>query len=188
MDAAARFGLGNALHTVYAAFELQYGIGALAVHHKLHFLHAADSGFINVYEFGLPVTRLDVVDVHAVQLGREKRRLITACARTDFDDNILLVKRVLRKKQNLHLLLQALHVFLGGGKLFLQHLPHLLVAFGREQVLAVGNRLLRLLVLGVRLNERLHVALFLHQFAETLGVARHHRVGKLQLHFLISLQ
>ena len=39
--------------------------------------------------------------------------LIAACACTDFHDNILVIIRILGKKQNLHLFLKFLNALLG---------------------------------------------------------------------------
>ena len=188
MDTAAGLGLGNTLYAVYAALVFENGICALAVHHELNFLHAADTGLVDVHELGLPMSRFNIVDVHPVQLRREQCSLVTACAGTNLHNYVFLIKRILRQKKDLHLFLESLDIVLCRGKLFLEHLPHVFITLCGKQILAVGDRLLCLLISGVCRHEGHHLALFLHQFTETVLVARNHRVRKLQLHFLISLQ
>ncbi len=122
--------------------------------------------------------------IHAVNFGREQRRLVPARARADFHDHILVIVRVLREQQNLKLRLKLLHALSGLAEFLLRELPHLLVGFLLKHRKRVLDALSALLIFLVRLDNRCQVTLFLHQPAEALRIVRHIRLAQFVHQFL----
>ena len=116
------------------------------------------------------------MDVHPVQLGSEQGRLISACACADLHDHVLIIVGVLGKQKDLQLLLQLLDPFFRVGKLFLGHLPHLLVALFLQKGQAVLHVLLCLLIFLICLHQRRKIRLFLHQLPESFLILCHGRI------------
>ena len=128
MNSSLRLRRRNALHPVYTALIFHPGIGSLSDDHEVHELHAADAALFKIQELRLPAAALRVVHVHPVNLRRKKCCFISARACTDFTDDVLVVIRILRKKEHLHLFRQLLHALLGIGKLIPCHFLHFRVA------------------------------------------------------------
>ena len=110
--------------------------------------------------------------VHAEQLAGEERRLVAAGAGADFEDDVLLVVRVLRYEQNLQLGDQGVAPRVQRLELFLRQLAHVGVArrgelFGAADV--VGDAP----VFTVFLDQRLDVGQRLGELPVLGGVALH---------------
>ena len=103
VDAAARLGGRHALHAVHAALVLQLAVDAAPLDHRDHFLQAADAGVAARHHLEAPAVALGVHAVHPEQLGGEERRLVAAGAGADLEHDVLLVVRILRDEQDLHL-------------------------------------------------------------------------------------
>ena len=108
VDASGGFGGGDALDTMNARLVLELGKGAAALDLKDHFLEAADADGVFGHDLRLPALAFTKARVHAEQVRREKRRLVTAGARTYLDDHVLFVAGVAVHQQRLDLLLQGL--------------------------------------------------------------------------------
>ena len=179
MNAASALRLRHSLHSVYAALILHSGIGALAINHKLYFLHAADPDLVRVHGFYLPPPSFRIVYIHAVYLRRKKSRLISAGAGPDFHNHILFIVGILRQQQNLHLLLQLLRPFPIFGQSFFDHLPHFVVVFFLQHSQGILDLLPAPFVFPVGLHNRRQIALLLHQLSEPLLIIGHGRFMEL---------
>ncbi len=188
MDSSAALRLGYALHAVYAALILHLGVSALPAYGKLHFLHTADADLIHIDELHAPTLALRIMHIHAVDLCGKKSCLITARARADLHDHVLIIIGILGEQQDLQLLLQLLHPLLGFGELLLQHFPHFLIALALQHGEGILDILLTFLVFGVCLHKRRKIALLLHQLAETFLIVYHIRLMELVHHLFISSQ
>ncbi len=105
VDPALRLGRRHPLHPVHAALVLQpsphalAGLGATGLHRDLDVLVAAEVGLVGVDDLGLPADLLRVAEVHPQQVPGEQRRLLTALARLDLKDHVLVVVGVARDQQ-----------------------------------------------------------------------------------------
>ena len=54
MNSALRFGFGNALNAMNAAFVFEFTVNALADDRKHYFLNAAQFGKVGIYFLGFP--------------------------------------------------------------------------------------------------------------------------------------
>ena len=68
---------------------------------------AADAGLVGVQQFHLPAALLGVAHVHPQQLAREQGRLLAACRRAHFQDDVFLVVGVLGQQHDLQVVLQS---------------------------------------------------------------------------------
>ena len=134
VDTSAGLGHRHTLYTVHAGLILEAAVRTLSGHDEDSFLHTADAGFINRHELRLIATALRVVDVHAVELCGEERRLVTTGTATDLHDDVLIIVLVLRKQEDLQLLDERRLVFLRLGELCLRELDHLWILLGREHL------------------------------------------------------
>jgi hypothetical protein len=101
VDAPARFGFGDTLHPVHAAFVLEAGEDALARDARRDLLDAAELGLLPVDDLDLPALRLGVAGVHAQEVAREKRGLLAAGAGADLQHGGAGVGLVLRQERQL---------------------------------------------------------------------------------------
>ncbi len=162
VDAALRLGGRNSLHAMHAGLELHLREHLVAADAEGDLLEAARVALARVDLVDLPLLQLGVARVHAVQVAREDRRLVTAGARPDLDDDVLVVVRVAREEHDLELVLEhrepglELLDLLGGElphlgvALLLEQLPGLVQLLRRRQVLArlLGELCLGTLLLG----------------------------------------
>ena len=152
MHAALTFGFRHALHTVYAALELEPRIHAVARDAEHDFLVAAKLGLGLAHDLGLPAAPVRVHRVHAVQVGRKQRAFLAACAAANFDIDVLLIVRVLGQQQDFQLVLKPRDVALGLLELLLRKLLHIRVG---QHFSRVGELLLCPLVCAVCFDDRL---------------------------------
>ena len=126
------------------------------------------------------------MDIHAVDLRRKQSGFISAGAGPDLHDDILVIIGVLGQKQHLQGVLQLLDTRLGSGKLFLEHLAHLLVIFFLQHLKAFFHRFLTFLIFFVRVHNRLQIALFLHQLPKPFLVIHYRRLIQLIHQILVA--
>src|SRR5687768_17457505 len=100
MDAAARLGRGDALHTVHAALVFETAVDAAPFDGGDDLLDATGAALTARQDLELPALPLGEAAVHPEQVRREERRLVAAGAGADFQDDVLLVVRVLRDEQH----------------------------------------------------------------------------------------
>ena len=97
MDAPAAFGHRHALDAVDAAFELELGEHAGAGDIGDDFLEAADIVGVGADHLDPPALLGGIALVHAVEVGREQRRLVAAGAGADFEHGRALIGRIARQ-------------------------------------------------------------------------------------------
>src|SRR5690606_7970652 len=99
VDAPLRLRLRHTLHAVDAALVLEARIGALAFYGDDHFLVAADTGLVLIDYLRLPAAGLGITRVHPQQVGSEDARLVAARPGANFDEDVLVVARILGDEQ-----------------------------------------------------------------------------------------
>ena len=176
MDSSAGLGLRYTLYTVYTGLVFHDRISTLSVDHEGYTLHAADTDLIRLHHFYFPSSGLCIVYVHTENLGCEEGCLVSSCTCTNLHDNVLVIIRVFRKKENLQFFLQLHDSFLCLGKLFLQHLPHFLVGFALQHGNALFLCLLTFFILCIGRYQRLQIGLFLHELPEPVLIIYHRRL------------
>ena len=186
MNAPSRFRLRNALHAVNAGFVLEPRICPLTIHGKRHKLHAAESGFLHILRGNLKAAPFRVVHIHPVELRGKERRLLAAGARPDFEDDVLVVVRILRQQQNSELLLKLLHGLLRGGQLLAEHLLHLRVGLSLQKLQRIADILFLLLILTERLHHRCKLVLLPAQRLKPLPIRGRFRRREFSCHILTA--
>jgi len=109
MNTSAGLCLRHTLYTVYTGFIFHNGICTLTVNHKGHILHTTDTDLFALNQLYLPSAALCIVYIHTVDLCCKQCCLISTCTCTDLHDNVLIIIRILRKKQNLQFILKFLY-------------------------------------------------------------------------------
>ena len=99
VDPSLCLGGGHSLHAMRARLETQPRVGALADDAADHLAVAAVLARILGDEFDGPAVALGVARVHAQKVAREDRRLVAAGTRTDLEEDVALIVRVLRHEQ-----------------------------------------------------------------------------------------
>ena len=117
----------HALHPVHAGFEFQLRKHAAPGDGRNDFLVAAGIALACRKHFDLPALARRVALVHPEEIAGKQRRLRTAGAGADFKDGALFVGRVLRQKQDLHLLLERLDALLDLRLFHLGKVAHLAI-------------------------------------------------------------
>ena len=107
VDPPLRLGLGNALHAVRAALELEDRERALALHGEHRLLDTAALALARRERLGLEAEALGVPREHPAHVPRPERRLVAADALPDLDDHVLLVGGVALDERELELALRA---------------------------------------------------------------------------------
>src|SRR4051812_38624724 len=106
MNASGAFGIGHALHTVDAGFELELCEWAAAADLGDDLLVPAHAAFARRYHFHFPALLRGIALVHAEQVTGEQRSLIAASAGADFEDDVALVHRILGQERKPDVLLE----------------------------------------------------------------------------------
>jgi hypothetical protein len=127
--------------------------------------------------------RFGVALVHAKQVCGEERRLVTARARSDLQDHVLLVVRIRRDQKLVDLGLELLALLLEPIDLGSRQRAQLLVRLRRHR-LRVGQLLPRAAVALSRIDERPDGAELLGDLRVLLGRGGHGGVGEPLLEFL----
>src|SRR6516162_11864219 len=95
MDTSRGLGIGHALDAMDARLELQSREGSAPGNLRDDLLEAALGAFACRQQFGLPAAPRGIALIHAIEIAGEQRRLVAAGAGADFEDDALLVHRVL---------------------------------------------------------------------------------------------
>jgi hypothetical protein len=90
----ARLGGGHPLHAVHTPLELEPAPSALALDGEDDLLEAALPRRVRFEHLELEAVALGVLRVHPRQVGGEERGLVPTRARTDLDEDVLVVARV----------------------------------------------------------------------------------------------
>lgn len=139
VDAALRFGLGYALHAMYARFVFERTIDIVArdFHHDL--LVSAGRAFREGGDFVLPAFGFDVFGVHAHQVAGEDGGFVAARAAADLDDRVFRILRVLGNQQEFDLLFEGFDLRFQFRDLPACHFAHLLVLVVGQDVFGFGQ-------------------------------------------------
>ncbi len=188
VDTPLRFGDRNALDAMHARLELHLRVHLVALDAKRHFLESTGVAPVRVDLLDLPLLELGVAGVHAVQVAREDRGLVTAGATSDLHDDVLLVVRVARQHHHLEFVLkirQASFEFLDllGGELL-----HLGIALGVKDFLGLVEFVEHAQILPRLLGDRGLAALLLGQARVLLLVAQRRRVGELRGQLVVGVK
>ena len=158
VNAALRLGLGHALHAMHAALVLHARIHAVAFDDGDDFLQSADARLRRREHFHLPALGFGVAVVHAEDLRREQRGFVAAGSGADFQDDVLLVIRILGQQQHLQLFFDGANALFQAIELLLRIGAHLGIALVLEHRLALANAARQVLVLAILLHDRLQLA------------------------------
>ena len=145
MDAPARLGDGDALNAMRAALVFQLAVRRRPGHEERDFLKTADLRLIAAENLRPPALPLGIARIHAEEACGKECRLLAADASANLDDDVLIVVRVARQKEDRQLFLKARTLLFRRGDLLEQQQLHLGVRLG-EHLLVLGNRRLRLAV------------------------------------------
>ena len=99
VDAPLRLGFRHPLNTMCTGFELQTAVHTLAFDARDDLLESAMLAGAVVQDPYPPAFVLGIASIHAVQVAREKGRLVAAGTGTDFQEHIAFVVRILRDQQ-----------------------------------------------------------------------------------------
>ena len=178
MDAAARLGRGHALHAVHAALVLHPAVDAAPFDGRDDFLEPARAALAGGHHLDAPSLFLGEAAVHPEQIRGEERRLVAAGTRADFEDDVLLVVRILRNEEDLEILQQRLAPHLERLQLLARQIAHVgIVAV--DELLGARDVLFDAPVLAELLHERLELGERLRRAAVFGRVGLHLRRAEL---------
>src|SRR3989338_7126930 len=106
MNTPLLFGFRHALYTVHPTFEFQLTVNIFAFNPKDNLFESTNFVTTRRNMFDFPALWLRIHGVHAHELTRKDRGLITSCTRANFHNDIFCVHWVLWKKCNEELLLK----------------------------------------------------------------------------------
>src|ERR1700677_1895050 len=101
MDPSLLLSGGHALHSMDPAFILELGKNSIAFDDGDDFLQASGGRLGRRKNLHLPALGFREARVHAENLAGEKRGLVAASARADFQNNIFLVVGIFREQKDL---------------------------------------------------------------------------------------
>lgn len=159
-----------------ATLELHFAVSTATVNHEDHFLETAEIIHVDVHQLYLPALRIGKTGVHPVQIGSEQCRFISAGRTANFDDNVLIIIRILRQEQNTDGLLQH---NLPSGQLIdfhLDHFTHLIIHLLALHGLRSLEFFHNVLIFNISLISRLQIRLFLGIISKLLRVIRYIRI------------
>ena len=113
VDPSAGLRLRHTLHPVHAAFVFQPGISSLPVDHEGGLLEAPDSILVQAHHLCFPMTALRIFYQHPVDFRCKEGCLIPAGSGADLHDHVFVIVGILRKEQDLQLMLQLPDPFFG---------------------------------------------------------------------------
>src|SRR5580704_1574428 len=99
VNASLRFGGGDALDAVDAAFVLELGINFLALDGGDDFFYSTHLGGRAFHDFDFPALGFGVARVHAEEIAREDAGFITAGAGADFKDDVFVVDGIVGEEK-----------------------------------------------------------------------------------------
>jgi hypothetical protein len=176
VDAALSFRLRHSLDAVDARFVAEFRVNGVALDHRDRFLDAADTGVGDLHDLHLPAQSFGVAGVHPQHFCCEKRRFVAASSRTDLEDNVLLVVRVLRQQEHFQGLFGLGEVGLYLVDLSLRHLAHLRIIAGCVQELpSSGKPFLQFLDVAVLLYDLPQRTMLFHRLRVGLHIGHYLR-------------
>ena len=177
VDATRRLGRRHALHAMDAGLELHLAVHALALEREDDLLEPAGIGLGQGEHLLLPAARLREPAVHAIEIGREQRRLLAADTTADLDDDVLVVVRVARQEQLAQLAGEHRGARLELGQLGLRQLGQFGVARG-DRLAIVGDGLRQPAMLTRDLDRAHDTGALARQVAQLRRIARHLGLGE----------
>ena len=189
LDTSLRFGDGDALHAVHAAFVLEgspHAVlrrrSAFGADGQLHVLDATELGGVLALHGDRPAALFRVSHVHTQQVAGEQRRFLATGAGLDLHDRVTRVIGVTRNQRGAQLLFgcgqlafQPLGLF-GEIGIFGRHLA------GRLQIV------LHLLVCGVGGDDGTQFGVAPTQLAHLVGIGCDLRLGHLLFDIVVFLK
>src|SRR5258708_34435746 len=169
MDAALRFRVGDALHTMNTAFIFQLGINFLALNSRDNFFYSTHLRGRAFHHFDFPALGFGVTRVHAEEVAREDAGFVAASAGADFKDNVFVVDGIVGEEKKFQL---ALRLFFADGKqlfFFLGHVAHFSVIGFDHHLVSGGAGFFGLLGLAMLVDDRFDIRVLLGAFLETRG-------------------
>ena len=139
MDAALRFGNGDALYAVHAALVLEVPVDPLSADRDRDLLVTARIGLGRNEQLQRVVTPFCVALVDAEQVGREQGRLVAARASADLEHHVLAIVRVPGNQHPPQATLDLAQLELVLRDFFPRELADVGVVVA-QQLLAVGER------------------------------------------------
>src|SRR5882672_6595718 len=169
VNAALGLRSGDSLDTVAAGFEFEPGVRALPDDAGDDFLVAAGIARRFGYDLHLPALAFRIARIHAKQIAREERRLVSTGSGADLEENVALIVGVPRQEQLLQLRFErgeplAASLDLAFGVAF-----HLRIG---EQLLRLGDMLLGVAILVEKLDNRPELRMLARKLAILVQVAR----------------
>ncbi len=125
VDAPLRLRIGDPLHPVDPALELEPGENAPALHLGHDLPVAAGRALALGEDLHLPALQVRVAGVHAQEIAREQGRLVPAGPGADLEDGALLVRLVLGQEHEPQALDGPLEILARPGHLVMGESPHL---------------------------------------------------------------
>ena len=185
VDAPLRLGLGYALHPVYAAFILQTGKRALARHTENGLLDAAQLRKVRRKHLHRKTVPFRIARIHAQKIRPKERRFLAACPRTNLQNDILFVVRVLRDEQQLERLHKLALRRSSRRKLLCRHRAQFLIRLFAQQRLQLFDLAPNRFVFLIFLYDLFQLCVFAHASAPHLLVGNHRRIRQLLGEFLV---
>ena len=121
MNAALGLSFRHPLHPVYATFEFQAAVSALALQREHNLLDAAQLGLVQAQHLVGPAFGGGIHAVHPEQAVGEQGRFLAARAAADLHNHVFSVVFVLWQQKQLEFLFQRFQLFLVFGQLLLYH-------------------------------------------------------------------
>ena len=160
MHSALRFGFGNALHSVHAAFELKFAPCAFTRYHENEFLCSAEFGEIHIDFFHFPAIVFGIMTIHLHEFSAEKCRFVSARARAYFHNNVVVFVRVFRKKCDFQIRAVLFHIFAQIVKFLLFKCFHVLIALNGNHLFEIVKVALMFQIPVEYLHDRFEIAVF----------------------------
>ena len=168
VDAPLRLGGGHSLDAVAAGLELELGVSALPDHARDDLLVPAGVTRRLGYHLHLPALAFRVARIHAKEIAREERRLVSAGPGADLEEDVALVVGILRQQPLLQLRFENDEPLAAHFDLAFRVASHLGIV---EQLLSFGDALLGVTVRVEQLDNGLELRMLTRKLAKLVQVA-----------------
>ena len=187
MDAPARLRDGDALHAVCAALVFQTAVRSYAIDEKRDFLKSADLRRIAGENLRPPALPLGIARIHTEKTRREECRFLSSDTAANLDNDVLVIVRIARPKENRQLLGESVTFRFCLGNLLCEHLLHLGIGFGEHLPVLFDGRERR--PIGViRLHNRRECRVLARIALPFCHVRHHGGVAQERLEFMIFIR
>jgi len=181
-----RFGGGDALHAVDAAFVFEEAVDFLAGDVEGDVFVAAGGAFVEVDDFDFPVLLFAVAGVHAEEVACEDAGFVAAGAAADFDYGVFAVGGVGGDEEDADFFLHFVAPLGAFGQFGLGHFAQFFVFLCAEEFFALGYGVEEGFVVVVGFDYGLEVFVVFAEFDVAFHVGCDLRVVHLLLNFLVA--